>query len=170
MKLDSWVKAFTIMEVVIAALVATLVITMAYTAYLMMNHAYLNFTNKNDDMQVLLRLDQLLKRDFNHSQRIMRDKQNLLFEDSTQTVRYEIGPEFIIRSALISDTFKIKTTIFNTAFAHHFVPEEGAAIAEAQPIDELALDILFRSDTISYHYNKNYSSKDLIRITQYAIN
>ncbi len=163
------VKAFTIMEVTVAMLIASIAISIAYTVYTIVVKSYNSYNIKNSDMAVLVRLNELLKTDFEHADIILKDQKSIIFKNADRLVNYDVEPDFILRISTITDTFKVKTQEFNTTFENAPVTEI-ANEEEPNRIDELQLNLLFENKKISYYYHKQYSSLNLIQRNVNAVN
>ncbi|MDB5137819.1 MAG: hypothetical protein JWP37_4422 [Mucilaginibacter sp.] len=163
------VKAFTILEVTITMLIAAILMGITYTTYSIISKSYLSFNLKNNDMATLETLDKLLRKDFARSEFILKDSSGILLKSALQTVRYELKPDFIVRTSGIVDTFKVNTEGWVTFF-------EGQPVEELRPqqeqnrLDELDISLVFQNEKIPYHYHKQYSSVNLIQRNQNAIN
>jgi len=152
---DQRLCAFTIMEVTVSMLIAAIVIGIAYTAYSIISRSYTTFKYKNDDLAVLNRVDELLRRDFGKAEMVTRSGNGLLIGDH---ISYEFSPAYIVRNSGTIDTFKVSNLDLQTVSA-------GADL-----IDEVSFTIVFRGERIPYHYRKTYSSADLIKPYAHAGN
>jgi Tfp pilus assembly protein PilE len=155
------VRAFTILEVTITMLIASLLIGFTYTAYSIVVRSYSSFNHKNQDMAELVRLDEWLKKDFAHADSVEKDTAGLVFNSIDHHVKYLFEPDFILRNEIKTDTFKIKTENIVTSFESQPVTAFSAN-REQDRLDDLELDILFQNEKIPYHYHKEYSSANLI--------
>lgn len=155
------IPAYTIMEVTITMLVSAILIAITYTSYSIITQSYSSFTDKNNDLAKLITLDHLLKRDFEQANTLFKDSTGITLKRETNTIRYEFSPEFIIRKATRTDTFKVQNEGVNLSFENLPLTE-----LQAEPtqniIDGLDLIILYEKKKITYHYNKTYSSENLI--------
>src|SRR5580698_10524610 len=123
--IDRRLRAFTLMEVTIALLIAALLIGITYTAYSIIIKSYGSYTRKNQDMAVLVRLNEWLKKDFIRADTISKDTSGVVFYSPGHRVQYRFDPDFIIRSEFRADTFKVKAQAIITSF-------------EAQPVTEFS--------------------------------
>jgi Tfp pilus assembly protein PilE len=164
------VSAFTILELTIVMLLSAIVIGITYTAYSIMSNAYLDFTRKNEAMGELIRVDELLKKDFEKSGGITINGRTLIFENNANITKYQLEPDFIVRSSLITDTFKIKTTNLIASFENQVIEDDQSDQVAVHPIDGLSLGLLFKTDTIVYNYHKIYSSQNLFKTSANAFN
>jgi hypothetical protein len=163
------VKAFTILEVTISMLVTALVIGITYTAYVIIIKSYHAFTKKNEDLAVLISLDHLLKRDFDKADTILNNEDGIILFQHGQTVKYLFASGFISRNAAKVDTFKLQSSDITTSFEGRPV-NETQSINEQNRIDALDFTLLFKDEKIPYHYQKLYSSENLIKRETDAIN
>jgi hypothetical protein len=163
------VHAFTILEVTITMLVAALLIGITYSAYSIIIKSYGAFNHKNQDMAVLVRLDEWLKKDIARADIVLKDTAGIAINSRGRPVRYRFDPEFIIRTEIKPDTFMIRTDSLVTSFEGLPVNAYGPT-DEQNRLDELDLVILFQGEKIPYHYHKEYSSVNLINRNPNAVN
>jgi type II secretory pathway component PulJ len=163
------VKAFTIMEITVAMLLAAIVIGITYAAYSIISQSYMAYHNKNEDMEGLVRLDELLRRDFSHADTISKVENGILCKIDTESISYEFQPDYVVRHSTIIDTFKLKTSGINTLFENQPVAEINS-MAEQNRLDELDLTVLFHDEKIPYYYHKQYSSANLAERNPNALN
>src|SRR4051812_28675357 len=100
-------RAFTIIEVTIAMLISAIVIGISYTVYSIISRSYNSFNHKNEAMAVVVRLDELLQKDFDRSAYISKDTTGITFQGSNNVVNYNFNPDHIVRTGLVTDTFKV---------------------------------------------------------------
>jgi len=162
-------KAFTIMEITVVMLISAIVIGIAYTAFNIINQSYRSFQQKNEHMAELVRLDELLRKDFNRATMISKTTSGIFLKASTDSVTYDFEPNFTVRTSTITDTFKLDVQDILTNFEASPVTVLNP-IAEQNRIDELDFSILFENEKIQYNYHKQYSSANLIERNPNAIN
>lgn len=150
-------------------LLAAVVIGITYTAYSIIVRSYLSYKHKNEDMMVLFRVDELLKKDFARADTIWKSDKGIKFKDSTGMVNYEVDSDYIVRTSTIIDTFKVKI-VAESLFFENQPLTELSAVEELNRTDELKLVILFQDEQIPYHYHKTYSSANLIQRNINALN
>ncbi|MCC8427244.1 type II secretion system protein J [Mucilaginibacter sp. UR6-11] len=163
------VKAFTIMEVTVAMLIASIAIGITYTIYTIVAKSYSVYNVRSNNTAVLIRLDELLKNDFEHADRILKTQNGITLKGPGKLVNYEIESDFIVRTAGITDTFKVKTQEINTSFENAPLTEINSD-EEQNRIDELQMMVLFEDKKIPYHYFKQYSSTNLMQRNTNAVN
>ena len=160
------VKAFTIIEITISMLIAAIVIGIGYTAFLIISGSYRSFRQKSEDLESLIQLDRLLKKDFAGADSIFKTANGLQFRRNRDSVQYDFQPDFIIRNSTITDTFKFQNQDVQPLFENQAV---NSSDVEQDRIDELNLTIVFRDEKIPYHYYKEYSSENLIERMNHAL-
>lgn len=163
------IPAFTIMEVTVTMLISAIVIGITYTAFSIITRSYHAFDNKHKDMAVVLRLDELLQKDFNRAEIILKDTGGIALMDSSRTIKYRFSPDYILRIGITVDTFKVKSDSVSTIFENNAVNDMGTT-EEVNRLDELGLFIILQNEKIPYHYHKVYSSANLINRNSNAIN
>jgi prepilin-type N-terminal cleavage/methylation domain-containing protein len=163
------IKGFTLMEISVAMLIAAMVIGIAYSASLIINRAYRSYNAKHERMAELLKLDELLRRDFDRSELILKDTGGIAVHYPGHVVKYKFDTAFVLRVTIRTDTFKVKTDSVHALF-------EGVEAGEMNPdternrIDQLDLPLYLEKEKITYHYHKIYSSQDLISRKSNALN
>ena len=148
------------MELTIAMLLAAIVIGITYAAYSIISQSYIAYHNKNEDMAGLMRLDQLLKKDFSHADTLYKVENGILCKIDTANISYEFQPDYVVRHSTIVDTFKLKTTEIITLFENQPITEINS-VMEQNRLDELDITVLFHDEKIPYYYHKQYSSASL---------
>lgn len=158
------VRAFTILELTIAMLLSAVVIGIAYTTFSIISRLYGEYNRKHEELAVILRLDELLRRDFNHAQGVYLTTEGYTFKDSLQDVQYRFTPDYVLRSSSVTDTFKVVVQQPEAAFETQPVTEEVlvADSLESGRLDELHFTLLYKGTLFPCHYHKHYSSKNLI--------
>ncbi|RKR84466.1 prepilin-type N-terminal cleavage/methylation domain-containing protein [Mucilaginibacter gracilis] len=168
------VKAFTLLEMTIAMLVAAVVIGITYTSYQIISRSYLDFKLRNERMVTLASLDQLLRRDFDQAEIISGSNKHIRIDkENKPAVEYEFADRYIIRKAIIIDTFKVTNDSCRMFFEkQQIINDETTETANTEDnrIDELLFNVSYNNETIPYHYNKDYSSENLIKRNPNAVN
>jgi type II secretory pathway pseudopilin PulG len=164
MKSEHRLPAFTIMEITVVMLISAIVVAITFTAYGMVSRAYSTYLEKRNRMAVLIRLNELLQRDFRQAQQVLRLENTVLFSDSGRQITYRFEPDQLIRQSTIVDSFKVKAADLICSFDNQ-VTSEGL---EPVRIDELSFTVQNDQEKFPYHYTKHYSSANLIQKTDYA--
>lgn len=157
------------MEISVVMLISAVVIGIAYTAFSIINQSYRSFQHKNEDMEVVIRLNELLRKDFDRASSIIKTANGILIKANSDSVNYVFEPDFTVRTSTITDTFKLTMQDMLMNFETHPVNDINA-IPEQNRIDEFGFTILFENQKIPYHYHKQYSSVNLIERNPNAIN
>jgi prepilin-type N-terminal cleavage/methylation domain-containing protein len=162
------VKAFTIMEMTIAMLISAIVIGITYSAFSIISRSYAIYQTKNEGLAVLSRVDHLLAKDFAHAEMVSKTSDGVAFTSRSDSVSYMFGPDFIVRKNTITDTFKVQTTGLGTLFESQPL-NEVKTDGEQNRIDELVFFIVLKDGNIPYHYQKRYSSENLLNRNPNAV-
>jgi len=157
------------MEISIVMLISAIVIGIAYTAFNIINQSYSSFQHKNEDIAVLVRLDELLRKDFSRANTISRTTNGIFVKTGIDSVTYEFEPDFTVRISTIIDTFKLNVQDVVTTFETSPITAISP-VTEQNRIDELNFSIIFENEKIPYYYHKQYSSSNLIERNPNAIN
>ncbi|MHB8208036.1 PulJ/GspJ family protein [Mucilaginibacter sp.] len=163
------VKAFTIMEITVVMLISAIVIGIAYTAFNIIGQSYRSFQHKNEELAVLIRLDELLRKDFSRADTISKTAGGIFVKTGTDSVTYAFEPDFTVRTSTIIDTFKLNVQDVTASFETSPITTIDP-VSEQNRIDELDFSILFENEKIPYTYYKQYSSANLIERNPNAIN
>lgn len=164
------IPAFTIMELTVAMLISAIVIAITYTAYSMVSSSYITYTKKRNEMAVLIRLDELLMKDFLKSDHIFVERNTVRFNKNQLVITYKFEADKVIRTSMITDTFKVVTSNLASSFENMAMPEEPSTNEEENRIDELAFNVFYNQQSFPYHYYKQYSSANLMNRHSNAIN
>ena len=166
--------AFTLFELTLAMLISSLVIGIAYVSYSIIQKTYLNLEKKNQSIAQYYRLDQLIRKDFFVSDSLVNTSKGFLaFKSGLSLSEYQVYPMYIIRTANSNlDTFPIPIAFMETSFlgkpsAANPLISLDSLIFQTK-IDDLSLMVLYKGDTIPFHYHKKYSSVDLFQEDPHA--
>jgi Tfp pilus assembly protein PilE len=160
--------AFTIMEVTITMIISAILIGITYTAFSIFSRSYHGFGLKNQDMAMVLRLNELLQRDFDRADIVLKEADGIALKAPARVIRYRFAPDYFVRTGVAIDTFKIKTDSVITSFDGSVI-NEPAEYDEVNRLDELDIQLLLQNEKIPYHYHKVYSSENLINRNPDAI-
>ncbi|MCJ8212030.1 hypothetical protein MUY27_20100 [Mucilaginibacter sp. RS28] len=152
------IPAFTIMELTIAMLISAIVIAFAYTGFGLIHKIYLDFNKKHQQLAVLLKVNELLKKDLARCEVAEAKPDELRLRWNNETVIYTFTPDYLLRTTTETDTFKVKLTAPRLQFEDQEIEQDESAY---QLIDDLQFDVYSGSDRLPYHYYKYYSSAQL---------
>jgi hypothetical protein len=163
-------KAFTLMEVTISMLLAVIVIGITYTSYDIIIRSYKNYNIKNQQLESLINLNKLLKKDFEDAQVILKTDNGIKMAFNNNQINYQFTNEYIIRSSGVTDTFKFATGQWAASFEKLPIFNLDESNIENNRIDNLKLSVLYNNEIINYHYYKQYSSVNLFQRNSNASN
>jgi len=110
------IKAFTLIEIIIAMLLSSFTIGLAITFYLMMNNQFNRFTSRMDGNTRLVQFYKTLKQDVERADRAYYNSSTLELEkEESPGLTYLFSSKRIIRTHQTArDTFHLKHTNLNT--------------------------------------------------------
>lgn len=105
------IRAFTLIELVIALLLSSFTIGLAITAYLMVSKQFNQFTSQMDQNTVLVQFYNALKQDFERADRIYYNAHALeMKREKDKVLSYHFSSEQIVRQFMsVKDTFSLKS-------------------------------------------------------------
>ena len=162
------VPAFTIMEVTIAMLLSAIVIGITYTVFTIVTRSYRDYQLKHEKMAVVLRLDELLRKDFDRADIIMKDTDGIAMKNKMQLTKYRFYGDYVLRVGTTVDTFKVKTDSVVSSFENQMITTDASG--EQSRVDQLDVLIILEKEKIPYYYYKIYSSVNLINRKSNAVN
>lgn len=164
--------AFTLMELTVSMLISAMVIGITYTAYQIVNRSYTTYISRRQEMAMLLRLDELLQKDFNRATGIYRHADEVLFvNDDRPKITYRFTPDYILRTAVGLDTFTVKAENLKTYFQQQSGTDSDSQTTTKSSIllDDLSVTVTSNNISYPYRYHKLYSSENLMKINAHAI-
>jgi Tfp pilus assembly protein PilE len=162
--------AYTIMELTVAMLISAIVIGITYTAFNIVSSSYRNYQVKHNQLSVLIRLDELLEKDFSKAEGIYKEQDGIKILINQQTVTYRFLPGQVIRISTIADTFSVVANDLTFSFERQPLTAEPATDEELNRADELSFNVLLKEEKFPYHYLKQYSSQNLMNRRSHAYN
>jgi hypothetical protein len=157
------------MEITIAMLLSAIVISITYTVFSIVTRSYHGYQLKHEGMASVLRLDELLQKDFERAEIILKDTDGIALQSAALLVKYRFYPDYVLRISAITDTLKVKTDSLMTSFEKKEISTTSTDI-ESKRIDQLGMIVTFEKETIPYYYHKLYSSENLINRKNNAVN
>lgn len=152
--MNSKARAYTLLEVTVAMVIAAVCIGVVYSAYLVVTKSYMNFDERNRGLSELLLADKLLKKDFLNARKINRIEDGIKVELDSVTINYRFT-EQILRNHNDRriDTFNVDIKEIEYYF-------EGRT-AESL-VDELKLTVTPDGKVVSLIYEKLYCAADFV--------
>ena len=159
------IKAFSILEVTIAMLLAGITITIAFTAYSMISRSYRQYDEKNKLISLSMQLNKLLQKDLLEGEMVLQAEEGILVRGKQGSIRYSFHPDFIVRDQyeLQVDTFKIRNQDLKCFFEERESVFEGLA-------DKITFTTFTDGKAVSQVFLKQYSSEDLMRAANTNLN
>lgn len=153
------IKAYTLIEVAVAMLLAGICISICYTAYGIIDNYYQSFQQKNQATDQVLSLKHVLEKDFLQSKAVLKNGEGIKLNQDSVTINYLFEQQYILReiNELHTDTFKIASQNLQLSF-------EGAEVQEDGLVDEIKFTaILAKGIVVPLQVNKRYSSENLFK-------
>ncbi|WP_276090978.1 prepilin-type N-terminal cleavage/methylation domain-containing protein [Pedobacter sp. JY14-1] len=149
------IKAFTLMEVVLAMMLAAIVVGMAYTAFSLFGKLQGSYRQKNLRHADLQMVREVLQRDVERAGSVRLEGDRLLMD----SLIYQAGGDFLLRQvAGGTDTLKLRTLRIQGSFEEHPVAD-GLA-------DRLVLSFMQDSVAVQLRIDKQYTSEELFRLKE----
>jgi prepilin-type N-terminal cleavage/methylation domain-containing protein len=155
MKSITKIRAFTIIELVVTMLIASVVTAIAYNAYYMLNRQFLSYRNRSASNNTYFLLSTAFQNDFDRALAIQDtlDNRHLIFTGPGTQTRYEIGQSFIVRQSNGSiDSFLV----------HSGEPVVTLLNDSISLIRAITIPVYLNGDTILLSGDKLYSSQQFL--------
>jgi type II secretory pathway pseudopilin PulG len=157
--LKNKIKAFTLMEVTVAMVLAAISIGISFTVYQLLSKAYRQYDTKNRLIAELVQLDQLLKKDISAADKVFTEMGNLICQQKEKVVIYSFTDEYITRNqeSLHTDSFFIRNGSLLLSF-------EDVPLESDRTVDQVEFDVQFFENYIPRKYTKFYSAQQLMNM------
>ncbi|WP_205511070.1 PulJ/GspJ family protein [Longitalea arenae] len=156
MKRITRLQSFTIIELIMAMLISSVIISMVYYVYILFNHQFSNYREKAGAIDEYLVLQKALQTDIESADAIRAPSANEMTCSSNaaeQMISYTFSEGFITRSdGAVLDTFHIKNSGF-----------EATPYNETGLVETLVLRIWVAGVPFRTTYKKLYSACQLMK-------
>ncbi len=145
-----YIKAFTIIEVIVTMIISMFVIIIAFTGFNIINSSYINYNKENDRTEKTLFLNNILLTDISSSKIIERNYNELICtKPNLEKAVYTFNDDKIIYlNGLIKDTFLNEIVEYKTTFNNQDITS-GIA-------DEVSISFIKDKDTLQFNIIKEY--------------
>lgn len=152
------IKAFTLLEVTIAMLLAAITIGICYTAFTLMNQYYADIKNRKDQVGEILLLQKLLRKDVERATLIKKLADGVYITYDTVNISYHFSADYITRDyhQIKTDTIKIATATLDLKFENREVANDGL-------LDEIIFTCKQKGKRFPMHFKKTYSATNLFQ-------
>ncbi|MBB5440942.1 hypothetical protein HDC92_004646 [Pedobacter sp. AK017] len=156
--MGSKVKAFTLFELVLSMLLATIVIGMAYYASSIFMRLQEGYSKTNLVQAELVQFKKVMAKDVERAASLELSEGELLLEDlkGGLLISYELGKDRVLRKAILLDTFKLKDLKVQGSFEGQ-VQESGLA-------DLLVFSFSHADEPALFQVKKQYSAEELFQL------
>ncbi|KAB2859604.1 MAG: prepilin-type N-terminal cleavage/methylation domain-containing protein [Flavobacteriales bacterium] len=140
-------KAFSILELMVAILISGIIISAAFSVFIFSNKQFFKFTAIKTDIRDYFELSSSLKRDFEMAKKVIKKSdEQVEMQLTDKNIIYQFGANYITRTtALHSDTFMFSSTNIEL----NMLTNNNENL-----IDYLKLDV--KDNTLSFH--KDYGA------------
>lgn len=151
------INAFTLLELLIAMIISSIVISFGYGVYSLLFKQYLSYKKAKTEIVNTMQFNAIMNNDFCNSEEItFNDNTIAIFRKNKAPLRYLFNDHFILRKTdEITDTFKIAAANIQEKFV--FKNEQ----AQSALISEFSFDAQFAGDTEHFLFTKNYDAATL---------
>lgn len=131
------------MEVMVVMLISGITITLAYSAWLMVQKQYLKFSQRSNALSEYRQLDQILAADILKSETVEYSGSGIILKGK-QELRYEASSDWILRKGINVDSFKVYPIRIKAKLKDREVSNDFAEEIYIQCVlDERELEISF---------------------------
>ena len=152
----SKLASFTLIEMVLAMMLAAIVIGMAYTAFTVFTHLYGNYRNKNLQHADVQLFRQILQHDMERAELVTISEGEIRFAglDNAEQVVYRLSADYLLRQkGEISDTLKLKQLSCIASFENRLV--------STGLVDHLVFRFNYQQSLLPVSSAKKYTSVQL---------
>lgn len=152
------IKAYTLMEMTVAMLLAAISITICYSAYGIVSGYFIGFQQKNKQAQDVLMFTHAMERDLQRCNLVLRLEDGVELQCDSVNVNYHFAGKYILRvlGEFKTDTIQLEHTSVLAFF-------EGSEVNTTDTIDRINLSIVLAQKPIPLQFRKNYSSANLFQ-------
>ncbi len=151
--------AFTIMEVMVTALLSVITVGIALSAWQIIERQFSQYSQETEEALSVGQLNMLLQRDFLQCSQAVREEDALRFSFPAYEVLYLLEAERIVRKLANGDgrddVFNFAPVVWSTAF-------RGQEVL-AGPIDFAAIQVLWFEKPMDMAFSRTYSAKELMQ-------
>ncbi len=150
-------KAFTIIELVVAMLLTSIVVSIAYVCLDLLGSSYKQFSETQKQVDELVLLQKQLAKDFNSCNKAIFYREGLECTYDNEKIYYKIYDDEIIRKSYgREDRWSITLIAWEGAFCH--VPLE----VDYMPVDEIYFRASKDEREVACYTTKKYSAEELM--------
>lgn len=152
------IKAYTLMEMTVAMLLAAISITICYSAYGIVSGYFISFQQKNNQAQEVLMFTHTFERDLQRCKLVLRVEDGIELQCDSVNVNYHFAGKYILRvlGELKTDTIRLEHTPLVTFF-------EGSEVNIIDTIDRIDVSVVLAQKSMPLQFRKNYSSANLFQ-------
>jgi hypothetical protein len=146
-------KAVTVLELIVAMLISSIVIIMAYSSYSMFSRLFFTFRNNSELSCEILQADRFLRKETDQSSVILKSGDGIDLYSAAGRVHYFQDADYLVREfGSMKDSFYIPSAEIGFFF------NQTEQFTEGQPVDR-----------ISIKYKRNIEDEDELHLEYYKI-
>jgi prepilin-type N-terminal cleavage/methylation domain-containing protein len=165
--LNKRIRAFTLIELVVAMLISSIVVIVAFTGYEIIAGQYVDYRKKSNEITKSFLLNNLLAKDFLNSElALINPNGDLIFKfKATPEVDYQFRENYIIRvfTTTLQDTFFIPSQNIVKRFQGDSLTGNRALI------DNLSFSAKVLDEKVYYQFAKEYGAGVLMEAENIVI-
>ena len=150
------IKIFTIVEIVLAMLLSSIVILMAYKIYGNVERYVLKSINSDNKKSELLFRTSFMN-DFNKATRVLSVDSGILINIDSNTVKYMFGDSLIVRVASNRDSFLVNVV------ERKFWNDTLLVFNANEVIDKIDLHLIYNEELIVIHEDRAAASNEYFK-------
>jgi prepilin-type N-terminal cleavage/methylation domain-containing protein len=154
----SRLKGYTILEILMAMIISSIVLISAYSGMEKISFLYKNFRIKNEIINEVTLLNRILMHDISKSSYISEGNNSINCIYFDKKIEYIFNDNCVIRKSPLADTFNIPTSDMTLSFV-----KDGSGEATLF-VNELNFVRTDKDEKYTLHYYKNYGADALINI------
>lgn len=160
-------KAFTILELIVAMAISSLLIGMCFIAYQIIIVQFSNYKTNNQRIQDMTLCNYLLTRDVSSANTISQPQQGIFeFESHNEVLTYAFETDYIVRTNEGgADTFYLKPLDLETKQLRLF---NRTGLQDL--VTDIQVSLSQEQETFNLHFHKEYSPHILINAEDYIGN
>lgn len=147
------IKAITVLEIVVSMLISSLVIIMAYAGLDVFNESIRLFKNRNYEYSQLLLIGNLMHKDIEDSERVIKMNNGIQCFIQGSDVQYDFEDQYILRT---------KGSLTDTFYVSHKSPayfmNNKEVMVSGLLVDYIKLEIFLSDENFEQVYCKNYGA------------
>jgi len=152
-------KAFTVIELIMSLLISSVVIAIAFYAFLFLNKQFIRYNSRSGEINEYIIFKTAVENDLKNSEYLLDSTGLLVFKGTNNSdIIYQVSGDYIVRQNEFSiDTFKIA----NTGFIASYDPKSNNII------NGLLFKPVLLGQDLEIKFDKPFSAEQLMKAERY---